>query len=81
MTTNSKTMKLYECKRNSWVVPVTDTTAPPGAREVLIGETVKFHHLDGMYSFCQDKQGNPCHLPAWQEVRYATDKELGVSTP
>ena len=72
-------MKLFDCKRNSWVVPIAETAAPPGARAVQEGELIKFHHLDGMYSYCRDKQGNPCHLPGWQEVRYATDEELGIS--
>ena len=65
-------MKLYDCLRNSWVKPIEDTTAPPGARPVEINEPVKFHHIDGMYSYCQDKQGNVVHLPAWTEVEYVS---------
>lgn len=61
-------MKLYNVPRNSWVTPVNDPTAPPYARTILVGEIVKFHNIDGMYSYCHDKQGNVVHLPAWQEV-------------
>ena len=61
-------MKLYEIDRNSWVMPIDDTTAPPGARPVSVGEPIFFCHLDGMYSYCKDVHGNVVHLPAWQEV-------------
>jgi hypothetical protein len=61
-------MKLYDVPRNSWVIPIEETTAPPGARVVDVGEILKFHHVDGMYSYCHDKLGNVVHLPAWQEV-------------
>jgi len=63
-------MKLYECERNRWVVPTTETQAPPGARVVAEKEPVFFHHTDGMYSYCKDVHGNVVHLPAWQEVLY-----------
>lgn len=61
-------MKLYNVPRNSLVRPVTNTTAPPNAREIPANEIVKFHHIDGMYSYCTDSNGNKVHLPAWQEV-------------
>ena len=61
-------MKLYDAPRNSWVIPIEDAKAPPDARPISKGETIKFHHVDGMYSYCHDKDGNVVHLPAWQEV-------------
>ena len=62
-------VKLYEAPRNSWVRPINDEpTSHPGARPVGLDEVVKFHHTDGMYSYCHDKDGNVVHLPAWQEV-------------
>ncbi len=64
-------MKLYEAKRNSWVMPIDDAEGPPGARRVSAGEPIKFHGVDGMYSYCKDVHGNPVHLPAWCEVVYA----------
>lgn len=64
-------MKLYECKRKSWVMPIEDANAPPGARKVSAGEPVFFDHIDGAYSFCKDVHGNVVHLPAWQEVVYS----------
>ena len=29
---------------------------------------VKFHHLDGAYSYCTDKDGNALNLAAWTHV-------------
>lgn len=29
---------------------------------------VNFHHLDGMYSYCTDDDGNPVHLAVWTPV-------------
>jgi len=63
-------LKLFEVERKRWVIPVEDAKAPPGARPVKGGEPVFFEHVDGMYSLCIDVNGNPVHLPAWQEVRY-----------
>lgn len=41
---------------------------PPYATEIKHADVIKFHHIDGMYSFCTDKEGNICHLCAWEEV-------------
>ncbi len=67
--------KLYDMPRNVWVLPTDTTSAPPGAREISVGEPVLFHHIDGMYSYCHDIHGNVVHLPAWQEV-VETEKPL-----
>ena len=32
------------------------------------GHVFYFDHIDGMYSFCKDMQGNTVHLTAWMEV-------------
>jgi len=50
-------------------MPTEDTTAPPGARKVSIGEPVFFRHVDGIYSSCEDAHGKLVHLPAWQLVK------------
>jgi len=50
-------MKLYELsKRNIWV------------REKETGYEFLFYHIDGMYSFCKDRDGNIVHPAAWTEV-------------
>jgi hypothetical protein len=28
-----------------------------------------FGHIDGMYSYCKDPEGNPIHFAAWTKVR------------
>lgn len=64
-------MKLYECKRNSIVRLLEDQDGPPGSPSFKAGDIIKFHHIDGMYSYCHHKDYvTPIHLPAWTEVEY-----------
>jgi hypothetical protein len=52
--TSVKTKELYRIPRNTYI---------------RVGESVLlFDHLDGMYSFCTDKDGNVHHIAAWAEV-------------
>ena len=67
--------QLYEVPRNSWIKVVGYTKAPPGARKADQGEILKFHHIDGMYSYCQRQDGSICHVPAWQEVEIVLDTD------
>jgi hypothetical protein len=32
------------------------------------GLELKFHHIDGMYSYCTDNENNVYHIAAWEEV-------------
>lgn len=61
-------MKLYQVPSKTWIKVIDYATAPPGARLVKEKEEVFFDHLDGMYSFCKDKEGNIVHIPSWLEV-------------
>jgi len=61
-------MKLYDCPRNSRIRVLKNTIGPPEARSVSYNEVIKFHHIDGMYSYCTDADGQVVHIPAWQEV-------------
>ena len=64
-------MKLYDCYRNTMVRVLDElVTVPPGAPGIQHGEILKFHHIDGMYSYCQNEEGEVVHLPAWSEVEY-----------
>lgn len=47
-------MKLYDVPRNT--------------RIKWQGEELMFKHIDGMYSYCESKDGNIWHVPAWEEV-------------
>lgn len=64
-------MKLYNCPNKTWVKVLTDTKGPPLSHNFVIHEEVFFDHLDGMYSFCRDKENNIVHLPAWADVDIA----------
>ena len=61
-------MKLYEVPRKTWVRSVTNVDVPPGAPPIAHHEEIFFDHIDGMYSFCKNKDGEIVHMPAWQEV-------------
>lgn len=67
--------KLYEVPRGTWVQPVEDVNVPIAALEVERGAEIFFYHLDGMYSYCKNKEGQVVHLPAWQEV-HIMEKQL-----
>jgi len=32
------------------------------------GEEYNFHHIDGLYSYCTDDDGNVVFLPAYEDV-------------
>jgi len=54
-------MKLYECPRN---VLVRSLETEEGDEPLEF----KFHHVDGMYSYCTLENGEVVHLAAWTEV-------------
>jgi hypothetical protein len=49
-------IKLYEVPRNSRVITKNE-------------QEFNFHHIDGMYSYCTDDEGQVIHLSANTEVR------------
>lgn len=53
---SATTIKLYEVPRNSRIV-------------IGDGKELNFSHVDGMYSYCTDDEGNVVHLAAWTEVQ------------
>jgi hypothetical protein len=61
-------MELYNVPRQTHVRIVGEDKVPPCAKQVVTGEVVFFDHIDGMYSFCRDKDGEIVHLAAWTEV-------------
>jgi hypothetical protein len=48
-------MKLFEVPKYS-TIKLTD------------GTVLNFHHIDGMYSYCTDKDGKVRHIAAWSDV-------------
>lgn len=61
-------MKLYECPNNRKVRVLVEDKVPPGALQVGVHEVIDFKHIDGMYSYCINKDGQLVHLAAWTEV-------------
>ena len=61
-------MKLYEVPRNTYVKVLEAEAPPPGALAIDVEQIVYFSHIDGMYSFCETKDGDIVHLKAWTEV-------------
>ena len=57
-------MNLYSVPRNSWIL----------TKET--GEQFFFHHVDGMYSLCENHNKDVVHLPAWTDVEIL-DKPVG----
>jgi hypothetical protein len=51
--------KLYDVPRNTWIE--------------FKGHKLFFHHIDGMYSLCEDKDKTIVHLAAWADVEILED--------
>jgi hypothetical protein len=65
-------MKLYDLKRGDWFMLVEDCKAPPDIGGYAAGTYFRFSHVDGMYSYCTDGDGNVYHPVAWAEVTQIT---------
>ncbi len=61
-------MKLYEVNRNTKVRVLKSEAPPPEGLTSNDGEEYMFKHIDGMYSYCLDKDNQVVHLKAWTEV-------------
>lgn len=60
-------MKLYDVPRNNRIKLVSDTLSSD--------MELNFHHIDGMYSYCTDDDGNVIHLAAWTEVEIVQQEQ------
>ena len=54
-------MKLYKVPNKSWII--------------LKGEKYFFDHIDGMYSYCTDEDGNVVHLAAFTDVELCQENQ------
>jgi len=61
-------MKLYEVPRNSKIRVLGDVKVPPAAPIIEEQEVLNFSHIDGMYSYCTNSDGEVVHLVSWAEV-------------
>lgn len=62
------TKKLYDLERGAHFRVVHGLDVPPDAPEVEFGTIYKLHNIDGMYSYCTDKDGNVVHVAAYADV-------------
>lgn len=61
-------MKLYELPNRSFFRLLADETVPPAAPAVTTGEVYYLGNIDGMYSYCRDRNGHVVHVIASAEV-------------
>jgi hypothetical protein len=65
-----KKMKLYELSRGSYFKLDEEPKVPPAHDVVTVDDSVyKFDHIDGMYSYCLDKDKKVVHFAAWTQVQ------------
>jgi hypothetical protein len=65
-------MELYNVPKGSRIRVIEPEAPPPGGIAPEAKE-YNFSHLDGMYSYCTDDDGNVVHLKAWTEVEIVDD--------
>lgn len=61
-------MKLYKAPRRTWLRVLGENKIPPAAPDIEIDDIIWFSHIDGMYSYCKNKNGDVVHLVSWAEV-------------
>lgn len=61
-------MKLYDLRRGDHFRLLQDAKIPPAAPEGRLSVEYEFSHVDGMYSYVTDPNGNVMHFAAWTEV-------------
>jgi hypothetical protein len=61
-------MKLYDVPRNTRIRLIEDARVPVDSANAGKDNELNFSHIDGMYSYCTDDNGDPVHIAAWTEV-------------
>ncbi len=67
-------MKLYKVPNNSRIIVKNKVSTPPASIPIEKGDILQFHHIDGMYSYCENENGDVVHLVAWAEVELDKEK-------
>lgn len=73
-------MKLMNCPTNTWVRVIQNDNVPIASPSIEEDELIWYGHLDGMYSYCKNVDGNVVHLKAWAEV-YVDEEHLDTPPP
>jgi hypothetical protein len=74
-------VKLYNCPNRKWVIvkgsgsiDTANIKILPATLPVEKEEEIFFDHVDGMYSFCLNKEGQICYIAAWTEVEVCKEQ-------
>lgn len=67
-------MKLHEVPRGTYIKLAENAHVPPGAPNLKKGDVIKFHRIDGMYSYCT-YDGEVVHISAFSEVEIVNKNE------
>lgn len=63
---------LYDLhKGDHFTIVDEDLKVPPAHDAVDLTAKYWFGHIDGMYSYCKDMEGNVVHFAAWTKVKKA----------
>lgn len=62
-------MKLYDVPDRTYVKVIEGQQVAPGSPPINNGDIIFFDHIDGMYSYCRNKNRELVHLVAWAEVK------------
>ena len=54
-------MKLYEVPNNSKIIVKDEIKTPPASIPIQKGDILQFYHIDGMYSYCKNENGDVVH--------------------
>ena len=63
-------MKLYDVPRDTKIkiIDKGNISTPISSKPIKQGDILTFSHIDGMYSYCMDKNDNVVHIGASTEI-------------
>jgi len=70
-------MKLYNVTNGSQIRLKEDAKVPVGGAAAGKSTVLKFHHIDGAYSYCTDEEGAVFHPAAWTGVEIVFRGDVG----
>jgi len=68
-------MKLFNIPENSKIIVKGNIETPPASIPIQKEDILQFYHIDGMYSYCKNTDGEVVHLAAWADVDVIKEDE------